>query len=160
MAPAEFFHQSWIIDVHDAPETAQRLIVFLVLDALYAYFKSLPDSAMDSGGHRSLRLVLVVDEARRVLSYGQPSLINLVRESRSKGMSVFLISQSPEDFDTVEDNFLDQIGLTLCFRTNGTSTRVLKACLGQTVDLAGLPDGVAVSRLPGQTGVTYIKAWE
>ena len=95
-----------------------------------------------------------------MLSYGQPSLINLVRESRSKGMSVFLISQSPEDFDTVEDNFLDQIGLTLCFKTNGTSPRVLKVCLGQTVDLAGLPDGVAVSRLPGQTGVTYIKAWE
>ena len=160
MAPAAFFRQSWIIDVHDAPETAQRLIVFLALDALYAYFKSLSDSAMDPGGHRALRLVLVVDEARRVLSYGQPSLISLVRESRSKGMSVFLISQSPEDFDTVEDNFLDQIGLTVCFRANGTSPRVLKACLGQTVDLAGLPDGVAVSRLPGVSGITRIKAWE
>ncbi len=160
MAPADFFGRSWIIEVHNAPETAQRLIVFLVLDALYAYFKSLPDSAMDGQGHRALRLVLVVDEARRVLSYGQPSLISLVRESRSKGMSVFLISQSPEDFDKEEDNFLDQIGLTLCFKANGTSPRVLKACLGQTVDLAGLPDGVAVTRLPGLPGVTRIKAWE
>ena len=47
----------------------------------------------------------------------------------AKGMSVFLISQSPDDFDTVEDNFLDQIGLTACFRSNGTSPRVLRACL-------------------------------
>jgi DNA sulfur modification protein DndE len=160
MAPADFFGRSWIIDVHNAPETAQRLVVFLVLDALYAYFKSLPDSTMDSQGHRALRLVLVVDEARRVLNYGQPSLISLVRESRSKGMSVFLISQSPEDFDTGEDNFLEQIGLTVCFRSNGTSPGVLKACLGQPVDLAGLPDGVAVTRLPGLPGVTRIKAWE
>lgn len=101
-----------------------------------------------------------MDEARRVLSYGQPSLISLVRESRSKGMSVFLISQSPEDYDTAEEDFLDQIGLTVCFKANSTSPRVLKACLGQTVDLAGLPDGVAVTRLPGQSGVSRIKAWE
>jgi hypothetical protein len=70
MSPETFFGRSWIIDVHNAPETAQRLIVFLVLDALYAYFKSLPDSSMDGQGHRALRMVLVVDEARRVLSYG------------------------------------------------------------------------------------------
>jgi DNA sulfur modification protein DndE len=160
LTPAAFFRQSWIIDVHGAEESAQRLIVFLMLDALYAHFKSLSDSAMDGQGHRALRLVLVVDEARRVLSYGQPSLISLVRESRSKGMSVFLISQSPEDYDTAEEDFLDQIGLTVCFRANGGSPRVLKACLGQTVDLAGLPDGVAVCRLPGQKSMSRIRAWE
>ena len=159
MKPAEFFGRSWVIDVHGAAESAQRLVVFLVLDALYAYFKSLDDAPMDRQNHRALRLALVVDEARRVLSYGQPSLINLVRESRSKGMSIFLVSQSPDDFDTVEDNFLDQIGLTACFRSNGTSPRVLRACLGQTVDLAGLPDGVAVTRLAGKPGVTRFKAW-
>jgi hypothetical protein len=160
MKPEKFFGQSWVIDVHEAAETAQRLVVFLVLDALYAYFKSLDDAPMDGQSHRALRLALVVDEARRVLSFGQPSLISLVRESRSKGMTVFLISQSPDDFDTVEDNFLEQIGLTACFRSNGTSPRVLKACLGQSIDLAGLPDGVAVTRLPGQSVTSRIKAWE
>jgi len=160
MKPAEFFSQSWVIDVHEAAETAQRLVVFLMLDALYTYFKSLDDAPLDRQNHRALRLVLVVDEARRVLSYGQQSLIGLVRDSRSKGVCVFLISQSPEDFDTVDDNMLEQIGLTACFRSNGSSPRVLKACLGQAVDLAGLPDGVAVSRLPGQPNAIRIKAWE
>jgi DNA sulfur modification protein DndE len=160
MKPAEFFAQSWVIDVHGAQETAQRLIVFLMLDALYAYFRSLDDAPMDRQNHRSLRLVLVVDEARRVLSYGQQSLIGLVRESRSKGMSVFLISQSPDDYDSVEDNFLENIGLGACFRTNATSSRVLRAWLGQSVDLASLPDGVAITRLPGQPGVTRVNCWE
>jgi hypothetical protein len=159
MKPAKFFGRSWVIDVHGAAESAQRLVVFLMLDALYAHFKCLDDAPLDRQNHRALRIALVVDEARRVLSYRQPSLINLVRESRSKGMSVFLISQSPEDFDTVEDNFLEQIGLTACFRSNGTSPRVLRACLGQAIDLAGLADGVAVTRLPGQPGITRIKAW-
>jgi DNA helicase HerA-like ATPase len=160
MKPAEFFGQSWVIDVHEATETAQRLVVFLMLDALYVYMKSLDDAPMDRQNHRALRLVLVVDEARRVLSYGQLSLISLVRDSRSKGASVFLISQSPDDFDTAEEGFLSQIGLTACFRSNTTSSKVLKACLGQAVDLAGLPDGVAVTWLPGQPSVTRIKAWE
>jgi len=160
LSPEEFFTQSWIIDVHEGQETDQRLVVFLVLDALYAYYKSLQDSAIDRQGHRALRTVLVVDEARRVLSYGQPSLISLVRESRSKGMSVFLISQSPEDYDTVEEDFLAQIGLMACFRANATSPRVLKACMGQSVDLAGLPDGVAIARLPGQSIASRIQAWE
>jgi hypothetical protein len=160
LSPEEFFGQSWIIDVHEGQETDQRLIVFLVLDALYAYYKPLLDSALDRMGHRALRTVLVVDEARRVLNYSQPSLISLVRETRSKGMSVFLISQSPDDFDTTDEDFLAQIGLMACFRANGSSPRVLKACLGQTVDLAGLPDGVAVTRLPGHATATRIQAWE
>jgi hypothetical protein len=159
MTPLEFFSQSWIVDVHAAQETAQRLIVFLILDALYALFKELRDSAMDSDGNRAIRMFLVVDEAKRVLGYGQPSLMHLVRESRSKGMSVFLISQSPDDYDTVEENFLEQIGLTVCFRSNGSSPRVLKECLGQPVDLAGLPDGVAVTRLPGKSLPARFQAW-
>lgn len=160
MSPAEFFRNTWIIDVHAASETAQRLIVFLLLDTLWAYFKELPDSDMDSQGHRALRMVLVVDEAQEVLSYGQPSLSKLIRQSRSKGMSVFLISQSPEDYETAEEDFLQQIGLTVCFRSNGSSPRVLKACLGQAVDLAGLPDGIAVTRLPGKKDLCRVKAWE
>jgi DNA sulfur modification protein DndE len=84
----------------------------------------------------------------------------MVREIRSRGVAITLISQSPEDFDTEDQDFLSEIGLTACLRSNGTSSRVLRACLGQAVDLAGLPDGVAVTRLPGRPGVVRFKAWE
>jgi DNA sulfur modification protein DndE len=159
LSPADFFRQSWIIDVHEAPETAQRFIVFLILDALYAFSKSLPDSAIDKRGNRELRLTVGIDEARKILGYGQPSLISLVRESRSKGLSIFLISQSPDDYDQEEDNFLENVGLALCFKTNAASYRALKALLGQSVDLGSLPPGVAVTRFPGQAGVSRVLAW-
>lgn len=157
MTPAEFFSQSWIIDLHDAPEAAQRLVVFLILDALYTYYKLLPDSEVRDG-HRALRILVGIDEARKVLAYQQESLVGIVRESRSKGVSLWLMSQSPDDYDTQNENFLENLGLALCFRTNGRSP-ALSALLGQSVDLAGLPNGVAVTRLPGAAGPTRVKAW-
>jgi DNA sulfur modification protein DndE len=157
--PTQFFSRSWIIDVHEATETAQRLIVFLVIDALYTYLKLLPDSEMDAQKHRALRVILGIDEARKVLGYKQPSLVGLVRESRSKGGVVTLISQSPDDFDAEDDNFLENIGLGICFRTNARA-RALTAVLGQPVDLGSLPNGVCITRLVGGHGVTRIRAWE
>jgi hypothetical protein len=75
-------------------------------------------------------------------------------------VSIFLISQSPDDYDQEEDNFLENVGLALCFKTNAASSRALKAWLGQPVDLGSLPTGVAVTRLPGHHGVTRVQAWQ
>lgn len=158
-SPADFFSRSWIINVAEATETAQRLIVFLILDALYALCRSLPDSAMDTKGNRALRLVIGIDEARKVLGYGQQSLISLVRESRSKGMAVFLISQSPDDYDQEDENFLENIGLAVSFRTNAQSSGAIRAVLGQPIDLGSLPKGVCATRLPGKPGVVRVQAW-
>lgn len=159
LTPEEFFKRSWIIDVSSMSETAQRLIVFLVLDALDAYCKSLGDSEVDEQGHRAMRLVFGVDEARKILGYEHQSLISLIRTGRSKGISAFLISQSPDDYDGEDENFLENIGLAVCFRTNARST-ALNSVLGQPVDLGGLPNGVCVTRLPDRPGVTRVRAWE
>lgn len=159
LSPDTFFAKSWIIDVHAAPETVQRMVVFLVLDALDAYFARLKDSGLDQDGNRALRTLVVVDEARKVLGYRQPSLVNIVRTSRSKGGAVMLISQSPDDFAQEDENFLENIGLSLSFRTNAKGS-ALKAVLGEVVDLGGLPNGVCVTRLPERRGVIRVKAWE
>lgn len=158
-SPEEFFKRSWIIDVSNMSETSQRLVVFLVLDALDAYCKSLGDSELDENGHRAMRLIFGVDEARKILGYEHQSLISLIRTGRSKGMAAFLISQSPDDYDGEDENFLENIGLAVCFRTNARST-ALNAVLGQTVDLGGLPNGVCVTRLPDRPGIVRVRAWE
>ncbi|WP_434380857.1 DndE family protein [Melittangium boletus] len=86
LSPAEFFSRSWILDLHSLNNVQQRLVVFLLVDALYTYLRLLPESTMDAGGHRALRVVLAIDEAHKVLGEYQPaSLTSLVRESRSKG---------------------------------------------------------------------------
>lgn len=101
---------------------------------------------------------MAVDEARVVLSYDHQSLIGLVRESRSKGGVVMFISQSPDDFDQKAENFFENIGLAVCFRTSARSG-ALNALLGQTADLSGLKNGVCVTRLLDR-GVVQVRAWE
>lgn len=42
-----------------------------------------------------------------------------------------MMSQSPDDFDQEEDNFLENIGLAVSFRTNATKPKILKNDLGR-----------------------------
>lgn len=160
MSPSEFFARSWLVDLHNATETQQRLVVFLILDAAKRYFMSLPDAPTDDAGNRAYRGIIAIDEARRVLGYKHPSLSNLIRLVRSKGVAIWLMSQSPDDFDQEEDNFLENIGAAICFRTNATKVKTLRTVLGGEVDLASLQAGVAITRLPGQKSFVRVQAWE
>ena len=160
MSPQDFFSRSWLIDLHTSVDTQQKLVVFLVLDAAKRYFMSLPDAPVDENGYRAFRAIIAIDEARRVLGYKHPSLSNLIRLARSKGVGIWLMSQSPDDFDQEEDNFLENIGLAISFRTNAVRPRTLRTILGADVDLASLPSGVAVTRLPGRNSYIRVQAWE
>lgn len=161
LAPGAFFQRSWIVDLHEAPETAQRLVAFLLFDALDAWLKHLKDAPLDAEGNRGLRIVLAIDEARRVLGDSQPSLIEIIRMSRSKGGAVMLISQSPDDFAQEDEDFIANIGLLFSFRTNAKSGS-LQRVFGDKVDLAGLVDGVCVTRLPdpGRRRPVRVQAWK
>ena len=140
-----FFAKSWILDIHKLSPSAQNLITFFVIDALWNWYSKQSDSSK-SGCYRALRNVLVVDEARELLKRGQRSLINIVRQSRSKGGATVFMSQSPDDFDVKNDDFLTNIGLVVAFATNAKPTS-LKRVLGASVDLGGLENGHCYTRL-------------
>ncbi len=123
--PDEFFSKSWLLTFGGASEDTRRLTVFLLFDALDRYLKSLPEAPMDAAGNRALRLILAIDEARPLLAARHAGLSNLVRTHRSKGLAVMLASQSPDDYDGQSDDFMQQIGLPVCFRTNSTANAVL-----------------------------------
>ena len=159
LSPQEFFSKSWLVDLHNATDTQQKLVVFLILDAAKRYFMGLPDAPTDESGHRGYRAIIAIDEARRVLGYKHPSLSNLIRLARSKGVGIWLMSQSPDDFDQEEDEFLANIGLTISFKTNASRIRTLKNILGTDIDLAALPPGVVVTRLSGKNCIK-VQAWE
>jgi hypothetical protein len=158
LSPSEFFSKSWIIALNKAPDAVKRLVCFLLFDAAYTFLSHADESSIDESGNRALRLVVAVDEARLVLGYEHQSLISLVRESRSKGGVMMFISQSPDDFDQKNENFFENIGLAVCFRTAARSS-ALNALFGQSIDLNGLRDGVCVTRLVDR-GVVHVRAWE
>ena len=161
LVPAAFFQQSWLVRLpHNVPEDSCTIVVNLILDALDQHLNSLKDTEVDANGARDLRILCMVDEAHRILGSKPPrSLSNLIRMSRSKGGSVMLISQSPNDFSRADDDFLSNMGLVTAFSTNA-STRNIERILGKGVKLTALQTGQCFAKMIGEQTARKIQAWE
>lgn len=142
MSPAQFFSQSWIITFANAHDTQKNLAAYLLLDALNTFLKRAPEAPQDAQGHRAIRAVLAVDEARHLLASRHKALSDNIRLHRSKGLMVALASQSPDDYDGAGDDYLENIGLPVCFKTNAASNQVLQNMFRGKVSFAALPTGV------------------
>ena len=157
--PAEFFARSWIVQLpQDGSAEMRRLIINLTLDALDRWINSQPDAPNDEKGLRALRHVTMLDEAHVILSTRLPALGNLVRMSRSKGGAVMLISQSPDDFESAEDGYLDNMGLTLAFNTQARPGPT-KRIFGENGALASLQVGEAICRVRSEARTRKIISW-
>ncbi len=158
LEPAAFFARPWLVRLRqDLPDLVRSVVVTLVTDALDRWLNALPDSPVDADGNRALRIVAVIDEAHRILGHALPGLGNLVRMSRSKGGMVWLISQSPDDFETEEDDFLAEMGLVLAFGTNA-KPGVTRRIFGQRARLEELGPGEAWVRLRGEPA-RRVRVW-
>nr|VFK30085.1 MAG: DNA sulfur modification protein DndE [Candidatus Kentron sp. MB]VFK75049.1 MAG: DNA sulfur modification protein DndE [Candidatus Kentron sp. MB] len=164
LSPKEFFSERWVIGLGDTSDEPRRLVMFLLLDALNRYLMSLPDSGIDSAGNRSLRHLLIVDEAREILSYRHGALSSLIRKSASKGGVVMLLSQSPDDFEQEDDDFLEQMGTIGVFASSSKKVKNLFAAFSRSLKVndvsdKALPAGVAYVKIPGKDAKKLI-AWE
>ncbi len=160
MAPKDFFAQSWCISLPaSVPEAAQTVTVNLLLDALDHFLNGQADSDRDEQGNRALRVMSMIDEAHRILGTKLPSLSSLVRQSRSKGGMIMLISQSPDDFVGEDDDFLAEMGLTVAFATNAKQAAVTRI-LGKGANLANLQIGECYARVRGSAATRRVLAWQ
>ncbi|MBX9596019.1 MAG: DndE family protein [Roseomonas sp.] len=156
--PADFFSKSWIISLPPTtPDSVKKLVVNLTLDALDRWINSLPESKIING-YRGLRHLCMIDEAHQILETKLPALGNLVRMSRSKGGVIMLISQSPNDFSNEDDDFLDNVGMTLAFNTQAQPGPT-KRIFGQSSPLTSLAPGEALSRVRSEARTRRIVAW-
>lgn len=141
LSPAVFFSKSWIITFAHARDTVKNLAAFMLLDSLNSYMKRLDEAPQDYTGHRAIRMALAIDEARHLLASKHKALSDNIRLHRSKGLVVTLASQSPDDYDGAEDDYLENIGLPICFKTNAVSTMVLQNMFRGKISFAGLETG-------------------
>lgn len=144
-SPSEFFSQSWIITFAHAQDTVKNLSAYLLLDALNTWMKRLDAAPQDAQGHRALRCVLAIDEARHILASKHKALSDIIRLHRSKGLVVMLASQSPDDYEGEADDYLENIGLPVCFKTNADSTKVLENMFKHKPQMAALQSGVCLT---------------
>lgn len=157
--PASFFKKSWII--HLPPNVAEdnrMIVVNLILDALNQHLNSLTDAEINKNGAREIRIICMIDEAHQILGTKLPALSSLIRMSRSKGGAIMLISQSPDDFSGVDDEFLNEMGLVAAFQTHASSRNVVNI-LGKGTNLSALQNGQCFLKRRGDQSSKKIKAW-
>jgi len=166
LQPAQFFTRSWVVSLHLLPEELKRLVTLVLLDAVSAFILEQADSPVSSG-YRVLRHLLVVDEARKTLRERRSeSLVDLVRQGRSKGSVVMLLSQDPSDFEGEADDFTSQLGTVVAFACNQSKRGLgaLEGVFGRKLQAAEFADtqleaGVAFVKLPGALP-QRIRCWQ
>lgn len=97
-SPERVFSARWIVDLSKL-RGAQEFVAFVLLEYLHNQACSLPDASFeDTTGCRQLRGIIAVDEAHYYLQRRCQPLLRIIRVGRSKGVPVFLSSQSIADF--------------------------------------------------------------
>lgn len=121
-------NRTMLIDVHRMP-VLKELVAYLVIERLYKEMASLPDSPIHDG-KRTIRTILVIDEAHNYLSQKNIFLQKIIREGRSKGIVVFFASQSPNDYQQDFFNFQELLEFSLIFQCEGVTANSIQKILG------------------------------
>lgn len=127
-------NRTLLIDVHAMP-VLKELVAYLVIERLYKEMAALPDSPVNDG-RRTLRTILVIDEAHNYLAQKNIFLERIIREGRSKGIVVFFASQSPNDFQQPFFNFQELLEFAYIFQCDGVTARSVQDILGCSVRMA------------------------
>ena len=136
-----------VIDLHGLT-VLRELTVCLVLTALYRELMAMPDTSV-ADGVREMRTIIVIDEAHHFLKDKRRSAIleRLIREIRSKGASVFLMSQSPDDYDQDDFDFTELLEFIFLLQSNAGATKFLQNAFGVSRQQAQALSG-EVTNLP------------
>lgn len=154
--------QSWanltdktvIIDLHGLT-VLRELTVCLVLTSLYRELMAMPDSNV-ADGVREMRTIIVIDEAHHFLKDKKRNQIleRLIREIRSKGASVFLMSQSPDDYNQDDFDFTELLEFIFLLQSNAGASKFLQNAFGVSAqeakslsgEVANLPTAEAIGK--------------
>lgn len=123
-------NRTLLIDVHAMP-VLKEIVAYLAIERLYKEMASLPDSPVEDG-QRTIRTILVIDEAHNYLSQKNIFLQRIIREGRSKGIVVFFASQSPNDYQQKFFNFQELLEFAFIFQCEGVSSTSIQEILGCT----------------------------
>lgn len=131
-----------LIDVHAMP-VLKELVAYLVIERLYKEMAALPDSPVKEG-RRTIRTILVIDEAHNYLNQKNIFLQRIIREGRSKGIAVFFASQSPNDYQQKFFNFQELLEFAFIFQCEGVAAGSVQDILGCSARTArDLPTEIA-----------------
>lgn len=103
----EFLNRNYYFSLSgDLPRNVRFTSVFLIINYIYNTFMNM-DNAPIEGNYQGMRYVLLIDEAHVIFKEkkSQDLLEKILREIRSKGVAVVLLSQGIEEFNQPSFDF-------------------------------------------------------
>ncbi len=137
-----------LIDLHAMP-VLKELVAYLVIERLYKEMATMPDSPVTED-RRTIRTILVIDEAHNYLGQKNIFLQRIIREGRSKGVVVFFASQSPNDYQQKFFNFQELLEFAYIFQCDGVAP-------GSVQDILGCSSKTAKDL---QTEISRLEPWQ
>ena len=116
----------------DLPRNVRFTSVFLIINYIYNTFMNM-DNAPIEGSYQSMRYVLLIDEAHTIFKEkrSQDLLEKILREIRSKGVSVMLLSQGIEEFNQPSFDFSSMCETAFLFDIKDkTNLKMMQKFLG------------------------------
>jgi len=150
-------NRTFLIDLHVMP-VLKELVAYLVIERLYKEMAALLDSPVHDN-RRTIRTILVIDEAHNYLGQQNIFLQRIIREGRSKGVIVFFASQSPNDYQQKFFNFQELLEFAFIFQCEGVmsgSVQEILGCSSKTAkelqtEVARLEPWQVIARSPEKT---------
>lgn len=125
-----FMESNIIFDLHNIESTMsiKELVVFFILNKLYAEAIKLPDSRIDQvTGCRAIRTIVFLDEGHNYLKTKNPILEKMFRELRSKGVAIIVVSQAFSDFKTKNFDYSEMMNWVMVMKSQIDSKNIQQA---------------------------------
>jgi len=127
----DWVNRTVVVDIHEIER--KDLVCFFILSQVHDELKKLgPAPTSEKSGARKLRTIVVIDEAHYFLSSKKRAKIleNMIRDVRSSGGAIVLASQSPDDYDKSDFNFLELIEYPVALGSTPRSGKFLEQKYG------------------------------
>lgn len=128
-----FFNKNYYLSLSgDLPRNIRFTSVFLIINYIYNTFMNM-DNAPIEGIYQGMRYVLLIDEAHTIFKEkkSQDLLEKILREIRSKGVSVMLLSQGIEEFNQPSFDFSSMCENVFLFNIKDkTNLKMMQKFLG------------------------------
>ena len=132
-AKANFLNKNYYLSLSgDLPKAVRFTSVFLIINYIYNTFMNM-DNAPIEGKYQGMRYVLLIDEAHTIFKEkkSQDLLEKILREIRSKGVSIMLLSQGIEEFNQPSFDFSSMCETAFLFDIKDkTNLKMMQKFLG------------------------------
>ncbi|WP_052311253.1 ATP-binding protein [Bernardetia litoralis] len=99
----------------DLPNPLRFTSLFLIINYIHNVFMNMEDTPVDENGFKAMRYVVLIDEAHVVFKEKkyQEILQTMLREIRSKGVSIIMLSQGLDEFNQPSFDFSEMCEISI-----------------------------------------------